>query len=386
MRDRLHDREYTRLLDQPAFLLCGQQALAIEPGKTRSKRRGRYPQAFVLSLRTGRPVRWLAQMHVPLSGIMGKSACVVRLSEEAMGRVEDHLTPQQLSYLSDRARARWCATQRFLPKEPSNHMTDERSWGAVDWFVRGADSNDIVLFGRRLPAPFGKPTYELHGRAILGNRDDATKVAWGDRRYWWWGFAALLSPAVVALLTQPLWPVLDGAGMGWTVILGMLVAMVSVMSVPYFKRRRATMNVTTCDFSLGDPLAEIIRLDAQNPNEADQLGAVIRQAVAHPDVGAHYRRMAELLVEIDTDLDRYAVEVVASVRNATASILEAPPRTPRDCERTNDSLGQIVGRLKQLERAQSGRASMGLNPGHQRADAAIADALEVIAREADGEL
>ena len=78
--------------------------------------------------------------------------------------------------------------------------------------------------------------------------------------------------------------------------------------------------------------------------------------------------------------------MVASLRNATSSIIETPPRTARDCERVNESLEQILASLDKLDRAQGAKALWsGLNPGKQRADAAIADALEVIAREADGE-
>lgn len=304
-----------------------------------------------------------------------------------MGRVEDHLTPQQLSYLSDRARARWCAKQDFLPKEPSNHMPDQRSWGAVDWFVRGADSNEIAVFGRRLPAPFGKPTYELHGRVIVGNRDDSASMATGDRDKRW-PFLGLLSMMAILLISLPLTPVLES--INETLALLPLAAAVGLglyfLARPRLKQRSAARRVITRDFVLRDPIAEIIRLDAQNPDADRLLGAVMTQAVAQPDLGALYLRMAQLLVAIDTDSDRYSTDVVASLRNATSSIIETPPRTARDCERVNESLEQILASLDKLDRAQGAKALWsGLNPGKQRADAAIADALEVIAREADGE-
>lgn len=303
-----------------------------------------------------------------------------------MGRVEDHLTPQQLSYLSDRARARWCIKQDFLPQEPANHMPDERSWGAVDWFVRGADSNDIVVFGRRLPAPFGKPTYELLGRAIVGSRDDSARIAMGDRDKRW-PFLSLLGTTVALFVSLPLMPIL--VSINETLALFPLAAALGIggyfLAKPRLKQRSAAHRVATRNFALGDPIAEIIRLDAQNPDAGRLLGAVMTQAVAHPDLGPHYLRMAQLLVAIDTDADRYSTEVVASLRNATSSVIETPPHAARDCERVNESLEQILTGLKKLDRALGGKALWsGLNPGKQRADAAIADALNVIAREADG--
>lgn len=300
-----------------------------------------------------------------------------------MGVIEEHLDPRALSHLSAKARAELLAVQQVRFTEPLVHQVDQRTWGAIDWTLRPAEGSSMYLLGKRLPAPFGKRRLELEGVAILGDTNDAALVALGDRDKGATLLAALVLFAV-SMGSFLLLPLLSSLSEGLAIIplLVMLGSIGFVLWRAHHRKTRALGRVQTRTFTLTDPLAELIRLDALNPDPRNDLAALIRAGVASPNLAVHYNRLASLIVEINSALDRYPLEVIASIRNATVTLTEALPKTARDCERAVNSLESVLGRLDKLDQAHADLGSWGSAPGAvPTVDAALSEALRTIDQE-----
>lgn len=299
-----------------------------------------------------------------------------------MGVIEEHLDPRMLSYLSPKARAELLAVQQVRFTEPLVHQIDRRGWGAIDWTLRPAEGSSVFVLGKRLPVPFGKRMLELGGNAILGDVNDALLVAEGgrDRSTSMKASLILLAGLMGSLLLTPM---LSAISEGLTLIPLFIV----FGSGGYFlwraqhQKARARGRVHTRTFTLADPIAELIRIDALHPDPRNDLGALVSQAVVTPDLARHYARMASRIVEIHSNLDRYPIEVIGSIRNAIVTLTEALPQTARDCERAIVSLESVLNRLDKLDRANSELGTGVGALGAPTSDAALSDALRAIDQE-----
>lgn len=299
-----------------------------------------------------------------------------------MGVIEEHLDSRMLSYLSPKARAEILAVQQVRFTEPLVHQLDRRGWGAIDWTLRPAEGSSVFVFGKSLPVPFGKRMLELEGNAVCGDVTDALLVAAGDRdsRPRMKASLALLAGSVVALLLIPMLSAIsDGA---------VLIPFLILFGTAGFflwraqqQKARALERVHTRTFTLADPIAELIRIDALHPDPRNYLSALVRQAVVTPDLARHYARMASLIVELNSDLDRYPIEVIGSIGNAIVTLTEALPQTARDCERTIVSLESVLNRLDKLDRANGELGIWAGALGAPTHDAALSDALRAIDQE-----
>lgn len=300
-----------------------------------------------------------------------------------MGVIEEHLDSRALSYLSPKARAELLAVQQVRFTEPLVHQVDERRWGAIDWTLRPAEKSSVYLLGKRLPVPFGKRRLELEGVAILGDASDAVLVAAGDRdkRLANRDLLILLAGGSGSFLLLPLLAAIN-EGLTFLPLLIMAGLAGFFLWRGHYRRTRALGRVDTRTFTLTDPVADLIRLDALHPDPWNDLGALIRGAVVSPDLARYYGRLASLIVEINSNLDTYPIEVIGSIRNATATLAEALPQTAPDCERAINSLESVLGRLDKLDQVHGELGLWASTSGAvPTADAALSEALRAIDQE-----